>query len=77
MKKGIWIDNDTDIKVYPYLNKDVETDVIVIGGGISGAITSFFLAKEGFSVVVLEKNIIGYNNTSLSCGTLSDFIDDM
>ena len=77
MKKGIWIDNDTDIKVYPYLNKDTETDVIVIGGGISGAITSFFLAKEGFSVVVLEKNIIGYNNTSLSCGTLSDFIDDM
>ena len=77
MQKGIWIDDNTNIKVYPYLNKDIETDVVVVGGGISGAITAFFLAKEGFDVVVLEKNIIGCSNTSLSCGTITDFTDQM
>lgn len=77
MKKGIWIEDNTNIKVYPYLNKDITTDVAIVGGGISGAITAFFLAKEGFNVVVLEKNIIGCSNTSLSCGTITDFVDDM
>ena len=77
MQKGVWIDDNTNIKVYPYLNKDIETDVVVVGGGISGAITAFFLAKEGFDVVVLEKNIIGCSNTSLSCGTITDFTDQM
>lgn len=77
MQKGIWIDDNTNIKVYPYLNKDIETDVVVVGGGVSGAITAFFLAKEGFDVVVLEKNIIGCSNTSLSCGTITDFTDQM
>jgi glycine/D-amino acid oxidase-like deaminating enzyme len=77
MQKGIWIDDNTNIKVYPYLNKDIETNVVVVGGGISGAITAFFLAKEGFDVVVLEKNIIGCSNTSLSCGTITDFTDQM
>lgn len=75
MKKGIWLENIKN--TYPYVYKDMECDVIVIGGGICGAITSFFLAKDGFKVVVIEKNIIGYNNTCISSACISDFVDEL
>ncbi len=51
-------------KVYPYLTDDISPDVLVIGGGISGALTTYFLAKEGLKIAVVEKNIIGYGSTS-------------
>ncbi len=77
MQKGIWQNKYSNNKIYPYLNKDIDCDVIVVGGGISGAITSFFLGKEGFNVVVLEKNIIGYKNTSISTSCITDFVDEL
>lgn len=77
MQKGIWQNKYSNNKIYPYLNKDTECDVIVVGGGISGAITSFFLAKEGFGVVVLEKNIIGCKNTNISTSSITDFVDEL
>ena len=77
MQKGIWQNKYSNNKIYPYLNKDIDCDVIVVGGGISGAITSFFLVKEGFNVVVLEKNIIGYKNTSISTSCITDFVDEL
>lgn len=75
MKRGIWLDKIKN--TYPYVYKDMECDVIIIGGGICGAINAFFLAKDGFKVVVIEKNIIGYNNTSVSSACISDFVDEL
>lgn len=75
MKRGIWLDKINN--TYPYVYKDMDCDVIIIGGGICGAINAFFLAKDGFKVVVIEKNIIGYNNTSVSSACISDFVDEL
>ena len=61
--KLYWQDKSKINKIYPYLTHDIKTDVVVIGGGIAGALTTYFLAKEGANVVVVEKNIIGYGNT--------------
>lgn len=61
--KLFWQDKSKINKIYPYLTHDVTADVVVIGGGIAGALTTYFLAKEGAKVVVVEKNIIGYGNT--------------
>ena len=57
-------------KTYPYLTHDTSCDVLVIGGGITGAITAYFLAKEGANVIVAEKNIFGYGSTSAACAML-------
>ncbi|MCD8318195.1 MAG: NAD(P)-binding protein, partial [Paraprevotella sp.] len=32
-------------------------DIIVMGGGLGGLVTGAFLAKEGYLVTVLEKNL--------------------
>ena len=40
-------------------NMDQKWDVIIIGGGIIGVSTAYFLAKQNLKVLVLEKNKIG------------------
>ena len=34
-------------------------DVVVIGGGVSGLSSAYFLAKAGKDVVVVDKGIVG------------------
>ncbi len=75
MKKGIWIDKIKN--TYPYISKNMEADVCIVGGGICGAITAFFLAKDGFKVIVIDKNIIGHVNTCISSACITDFIDGL
>ena len=37
-------------------------DAVIVGGGIVGCATAYYLAKRGMSVVLLEKDEIGARN---------------
>lgn len=52
-----------DLPQFPCLNNDIETDVAVIGGGLSGILTAFLLQERGKKVIVLERNRIGCGET--------------
>jgi glycine/D-amino acid oxidase-like deaminating enzyme len=43
-------------------------DVVVIGAGIAGIAAAYFLAKKGLSVVVLEKGLVGAEQSSRNWG---------
>lgn len=77
MQKGIWLRKNKVRNIYPYLSDNIECDVAIVGGGICGAITAYFLAKDGFKIAVLEKNLIGYNATGVSSACITDFIDEL
>lgn len=51
--KSFWIDS-AEIPSFPRLENDMDTEVAVIGGGITGITTAFLLAKEGLKVTLLE-----------------------
>ncbi|MDG6098440.1 FAD-binding oxidoreductase [Alteromonas sp. ZYF713] len=50
----------------PKLPKEV--DVVVIGGGIIGASATYLLAKQGYSVALIEKGLVGCEQSSRNWG---------
>ena len=69
MLKSIWndyIDNKSNI-----LNKNLETNTLVIGGGICGVLTTYFLKKNGIECVLVEKDKLGSGITKNTTAVLS------
>ena len=58
------------------LTTDVECDVCIVGGGISGLTTAFLLAKAGKRVVVLDDGPLASGMTLVTTAHLSNVIDD-
>ena len=58
------------------LEKDFETDVCIIGGGISGLTTAYLLGRQGQKVAVIDDGLIGGGETCRTTAHLSDAIDD-
>jgi sarcosine oxidase subunit beta len=46
------------------------TDVAIIGGGLIGAWTAFFLARRGRRVTLLEKGVVGAQSSGVNFGNL-------
>lgn len=73
LNKSQW---ETEIMpVYGALDHDIHTDVVVVGGGITGLLSAYQLAKAGKKVVVIEKNSIGGGATRLTTAFLTEYID--
>lgn len=68
---SIWLDRVPDTKRYPALSGMVETDVVVVGGGIAGVMAAHDLLEKGFRVVLLEKNHIATGDTGATTGFLT------
>src|SRR5690349_9149435 len=52
------------------LQGDISTDILVIGGGITGLTTALLLAREGRAVMLLEAQTVGSGTTGNSTGNL-------
>ena len=56
--------------MYPYLNKNIECDVAIIGGGIAGALCAHRFAKAGVNCVLLSADPLCQGSSSASLGLL-------
>lgn len=59
--KTIW--DNIKLDSYPSLNKDLDTEVLVIGGGICGILCAHRLSKLGKKVVLIEKDRLASKRT--------------
>lgn len=50
------------------LKKPITTDLLIIGGGPGGYVAALYAAKQGLSVILAEKGLLG--GTCLNCGCI-------
>lgn len=55
--KSLWNENISRPD-FPTMKNDIKTDVLIIGGGIAGILTAYFLQEKGVPYVLAEKNKI-------------------
>ncbi len=70
-----WLLKNGLISVYPSLKESISCDVVVLGGGISGALMADELCRAGFATVVLDKRDVGGGSTCASTALLQYEID--
>ena len=62
---------------YPPLEEDIECDVLIIGGGSSGAQSAHLLSDSGLKVVLVDKRKIGTGSTMTNTALLQYLGDKM
>ncbi len=70
-----WLLRRGIINSYPSLGKNVKTEVVVMGAGISGALVAWGLTKAGFKVIVVDRRHAGMGSTAASTSLLQYEID--
>ncbi|HEY8364286.1 MAG TPA: FAD-dependent oxidoreductase [Haloplasmataceae bacterium] len=70
MTNSLWLDN-LPLKSFPTLTKDLETDILVVGGGITGIVSAYLLADEGFKVTLVEANKLLHGTTGYTTGKVT------
>lgn len=60
---------------YPSIDSDINTQILIIGGGITGALIAYKLINEGKKVVLVDRRDIGNGSTAASTALLQYEID--
>ncbi|MEX2016401.1 MAG: FAD-dependent oxidoreductase, partial [Candidatus Hydrogenedentales bacterium] len=68
--RPLWLDQPFPKRKYPKHRGHLEVDVVIIGGGITGAICAYLFAEAGVRVALLESRIIGRGSTVASTALL-------
>lgn len=72
---SFWIDS-TSILSYKTPDSDIQTEVLIIGGGIAGLTTAYKLLQAGKKVVLVEDGFIGSGESGRTTAHLSNALDD-
>ncbi len=69
-RTSIW-KNTVDLPSFEKLENNIEVDIAVVGGGITGLLIAYYLKQSGRNVVVFEKNKIGMGITKNTTAFIS------
>ena len=73
--KSIWECNIRK-RVLNKLDKNITTDILIIGGGIAGLTTAYFLRNSKYKVTLIDKDICGHGVSANTTGKLT-FMQDL
>lgn len=69
-KKSLWLTEITNQKEKK-LNENIEVDVLIIGGGMTGITTAYHLKDSPLSICIVDQDRVGYGVTSKTTGKLN------
>lgn len=70
-----WLIKDGLIQSYPKLTENKETHTVIIGGGISGALSAYYLINAGIDCILVDGRTIGLGSTCASTSLLQYELD--
>lgn len=70
-----WLINSGLPERYPKLDKPAKTNVVIIGGGISGALAAYYLTEAGIECMLVDGRTIGTGSTCASTSLLQYELD--
>lgn len=74
-RMSYWLDSIEPVKFAP-LTTNIKTEIVVVGGGISGLSVAYCLAKAGRMVVVVEDGFIGSGESGRTTAHVVNALDD-
>lgn len=77
LKSGMpfWAVRNGFLHAYPALDADLDCDVLIVGGGITGALIARAMLDAGQRTVVIDRREIGWGSTAASTALLQYEID--
>lgn len=60
---------------YPSLRKNISTDILVVGGGITGSLIAHRCMEEGYETMVVDRREIAHGSTSATTSMLQYEVD--
>lgn len=70
MNESVWQKN-ANLPQFSELKGDIKTDVLIIGGGLAGILTAFFLKEAGIDYILVEKEKICGGTTKNTTGKIT------
>ncbi|XZF16497.1 NAD(P)/FAD-dependent oxidoreductase [Chitinophagaceae bacterium MMS25-I14] len=70
-----WLLKHGIIRSYPSPDKNIRAEVAIIGAGISGALTAWYLCQAGYKVVMADKRHVATGSTAATTALLQYEID--
>ena len=71
----VWID-DTPIRKFPKLQRNINADVLVVGAGVTGITAAYLLKKAGSNVALIERERVASIDTGHTTAHLTYVTDD-
>lgn len=69
----LWM--ESALPTYPRLEHDLDVDVVVVGGGVTGITTAYLLRNEGLRVALIERNRVASGDTGHTTAHLTYVTD--
>ena len=73
--ESFWLVKNGLLYSYPSLHEDMKTEILVIGGGITGALISHSLMEAGYQVMLIDRRDIAMGSSSATTSMLQYEID--
>lgn len=74
--QSIWEGTASNGQTFPVYSGDQSTEVVIIGGGITGLTAAYLLGTAGVPTILLEAHRIGLGTTGNSTGNLYATVDE-
>ena len=72
-----WDKKESSYESHLSLADNIKTEILIVGGGMSGNLAAYTLSKRGHQVVVVEKNKLGSGSSTANTGMLQYSSDMM